>query len=102
MVDIIESIERDERAMERIASALEVLASNSTEYVKLCRERMNKEFPSKREPRDAIVTQRKSDEDRLREEQGQTGEATAREWTETPDEWIGQRERTVISRKGSQ
>lgn len=45
-VDILESIERDERAMERIASALE-------RWVTLQEQRFAKEFPEPRVKRDA-------------------------------------------------
>jgi len=93
MVDILASIERDERAMERIAAAMESIADSYTAMYKLMAEGLDKVFPPKHEPRDAIVTRLLSDEDRLKASQGATGEATIEQWTE-----LGPRERELVEK----
>ncbi len=76
-----EQSERLVRAFERLASAAEKLLAV--------------QFPSRGEPRDAIVTTVKSEEDELRESLGDTGEETIEEWTS-----IGRREREFLEREG--
>lgn len=68
---------------ERYIAALESIAKNFARYVS-CR------FPErKREVTDATVTRIPSDEDRLREELGDTGESTT-------EEWLGLREKAFV------
>ena len=102
MVDILEGMERDERAMERIACAFEVVADTLVAMHKLQVQRLEKEFPPKHEPRDSIVTRIPTSEELLRRSQGQTGEESTEEWMQLD---IGPRERELLKResgKGSE
>jgi hypothetical protein len=83
-----ESIERDERAMERLASAAELIASNLTLFVRLLNQWYERTYPVKGPVTDATITRIPTAEDKLRQEQGDTGEKTV-------EEWIGPRERVL-------
>jgi hypothetical protein len=85
MVDILQGIEQDERAMEQIAFALTRIAT-------IMEKRFEREFPT-RSPRDSTVTKLPTDLDRLRASQGSTGEQTTEEWMQ-----LGPRERELIAR----
>jgi len=87
-VDIIAAMEKDERAMERMASAFEVIADTLTAWYKLEQQRFEKQFPVKPDARDATITRIPSREDALKEDQGASEEPT--------DEWIGLREQELI------
>jgi len=76
-----ETEERLTVAFERIADALVRLAT-------LSENRYVRDFPTKKAPQDVTLTRVPNEEDRLREDQGDTGE--------TLEEWIGIREKTVI------
>ena len=54
----------------------------------------NRKYPPRRPVRDVDITYVKTEEEKLLEEQGQTGEATLREWTD-----IGPREQAVLERE---
>jgi hypothetical protein len=84
MTDIMDALERDERAMERIAAAMEAIAESLVALYKLQEARFDKEFPVKREPQDATVTHVPTSEDELKASQGAS--------SETLEEWIGPRE----------
>jgi hypothetical protein len=90
MVDILASIEADERAMARIATALEIIAGAFSSWYNLESQRLKKEFPPKHEPRESTFTRIPTAEDRLRAAQGATGESIE-EWMQ-----IGPRERELI------
>ena len=57
----------------------------------------NRKYPAKREPRDVDITYIKTEEEQLREDQGDTGEATVEQWTT-----IGPREQEVLEREERQ
>lgn len=86
MVDILAGIEEDERAMERIATAL-------TRIAIVMEARLANEFPPKHAPRESTFSRIPSSEDRLKAAQGSTGEATIEEWTE-----LGPRERELVEK----
>ena len=83
-----DSMHREERAVR----ALEGIADALTSWVKLEQARFEKEYPVK-VSKDVTITKIPSDEDRLRESLGDTGEPLA-EWLD-----IGDREREVIKKK---
>lgn len=56
----------------------------------------NQAYPVRKEPRDAELTHLKTDEEILREEQGQTGERTITDWTS-----LGPRERAFIEKEAA-
>lgn len=81
--------ERNTQAWEAIAAALGGIAKTlELEY--------QRKYPAKKAPRDADVTYLKTEEEELREEQGQTGEKTVSEWTS-----IGPREKAFLDREKS-
>jgi len=90
-VDLLQAMERDERAMERLASASEVIAENVTLVVKLLARVVEHEYPVRTQPRDAVVTHIPGPEDELRASQGASEEST--------EDWIGLREREILERK---
>jgi hypothetical protein len=92
MVDILKAMEEDDRAMQRMASAFEVIADTLTAMYNLQQARFDKDFPSKPQVREALVTKIKSDEDVLRESQGSTGESDE-QWLD-----IGEREREFLKK----
>lgn len=73
---------------ERACLALEGIATALTEWVKIEAQRFEKEYPPKREPREALVTYIPTEEEELQRDQGASGESQ--------DEWIGLREREVL------
>lgn len=79
-----ESLDRDTRAMERLADSFEMIA-------KLLAQFYEKMYPPKHEPRDVTLTHIPTQEDRIKEAQGSTSETT--------DEWldIGPREREYLT-----
>jgi hypothetical protein len=81
-----EAGKREERAvlaLEKLADALTVLATLSQRVV-------DRDYPVRTEPRDATITRIPTTEDRLRADQGATGE-TEEEWLE-----LGPRERELL------
>ena len=82
---------------ERAVRAFEDIAEALTSWVKLCQQRFEKEYPVK-EPREAVVTHVKSEEERLRESQGATGEPIE-QWGELNDDDLGPRERELLKKK---
>jgi hypothetical protein len=81
--DLIESFDRDTRAMERLATAFEAIALTLAQFY-------DKMYPPKHEPRDVTLTRIPTEEDKIREAQGSTQETT--------DQWldIGPRERALL------
>lgn len=69
------------------------IASALTDMVILMRERLEKEFPAKAQPRDVILTSVPTEEEELRESQGSTGEPLDK-WTS-----LGPREREFEERE---
>ena len=51
-------------------------------------------YPAKKAPAEPTITYIPTDEERLKEEQGQTGEATTAEWTS-----LGPRERAFVEKE---
>jgi len=92
-LDIEEMAARDERSMERIASALSMMALSFTTCVTLLQRVLDHDYPAKREARDVDLTHIPSDQDKLLEDLGATDEPL--------DEWIGLREQQVLD-QGSQ
>jgi hypothetical protein len=92
-MEIMESVERDERAMERIATAMESIADSYVAIYKLMAEGLEKFFPSKHEPRESTVTRLPNEEDRLRASLGSTGEQTNEDWMQ-----LGPREREFVEK----
>jgi hypothetical protein len=80
-MDLEESIAADERAMDKIATAL-------TRIAIVMEKRFEKEYPVKAKVQDATITYIPSDEEKLQESQGVTGESD--------EEWIGLHEREVL------
>ena len=81
--DLSESLDRDTRAMERLADSFERITDLMAKFY-------DKMYPAKHEPRDVTLTRIPTEEDKIREAQGATEETT--------DEWldIGPRERAFI------
>lgn len=92
-VDILDTMMRDENSMERMAAAFETIADTVVAMYKLQEQRFDKEYPSKPTPKDATVTRIASDEDKLREDLGDTGEPL--------EDWVGPRERELQKSKKS-
>lgn len=72
-------------ALERVGEALRDMAASMHLTYLLERERFSKQYPEKKEIRDALVTHPQTDEEKIRESQGDSDETDA--------EWVGQRER---------
>jgi len=92
-VDIEQQMARDERAMERIATAVESIADSLADWCKLSQARFDKKYPVKANVRDATITRTPSDEDKLLESLGGTNEPL--------EEWVGLREQEVIASEAS-
>ena len=92
MANITEGMEEDARAMERIASVFEVVADTLVAMLNLQQQRFDREYPA-RNKRDAVVTHLPTEEEKLKQEQGQTDESL--------DEWmsLGPRERMLVGAK---
>jgi hypothetical protein len=80
-----EAIDRDTRAMERLADSFEMIA-------KLMAQFFDKMYPPSHEPRDVTLTRLPDTIDRIKEDQGASEESTE-EWLD-----LGPREREVIER----
>jgi len=93
-LDIEQQMARDERAMERIAATLESIAESVAAWCILSQARFDREYPAKREPRDADITRVPSAEDKLLESLGATDEPL--------EEWVGLREQQVVLEKIAQ
>ena len=81
--DIEEGIDKDDRDMQRMATAFERIANTLAQFY-------NKMYPPKHEPGDVTLTHIATEEDKIREAQGATEETT--------DQWldIGPRERALL------
>jgi hypothetical protein len=77
---------------DRLLSALEMIGGAMVSIAKTMELDYQKKWPSKPVPREAEVTYVKTGEEELREDQGQTGEATVEDWTS-----LGPRERAFIA-----
>lgn len=87
--------ENELMAVERIASAFEVIADTLTAWFKLEVQRFEKQWPVRREPRDAEITTSPDPEEQLKKDQGASEERI--------EEWIGLREQEFIrSTEGSE
>lgn len=71
-----------------IATALRDIAVSMHLSYQLERERYERQYPDKKEVREALITHRQTEEERIRETQGATGESD--------EEWIGRRESQVV------
>jgi len=92
-IDLMESLERDQSAFERMARSMEDIRDVLTHWVNIEQKRFDKEYPAKREPKDATITHIPTAEDRLKEEQGASEEPI--------EEWTGLREQEFIARQRS-
>ena len=68
-----------ERLLERFVVAAESIAANLERLYSLESKRLEYEYPPKHEPSEPIITKLPTEEDRLREEQGETDE-TLEDW----------------------
>jgi hypothetical protein len=84
--ELAESIERDTRAMERIAAAFERIADQLAQFYE-------KMYPPKHDPGDVTLTKLKGPVDLIKEAQGAAPEETTEEWLD-----IGPREREFDER----
>lgn len=75
---------------ERISASLEKIAEALTRLAVVAEHAAYRQFPIKREAEDATITRLPTDEDKLRESLGDTGE--------TFDEWIGLREQELLDK----
>jgi hypothetical protein len=82
---------RKVEALEGIGTALRNMAASMHLNYLLERDRFMKEYPLKGEVKDATITRRQTEEEKLREEQGDTDESDA--------DWTGQRERAYTEAK---
>lgn len=82
--------EREVVAFEGIGAALITICAAMVMRNEIEQAWFDKKYPVRGEVRDAEVTHLKTEEERLREEQGDTGE--------TDEEWIGSREAGLIKR----
>lgn len=78
----------DDNREERLTLAFERIADSLVKLATLSENRFDKDFPAKKVPQDVTLTRIPNEEDRIREDQGDTGE--------TLEEWIGIREKAVI------
>lgn len=88
-----EALDRDTRAMERLADAFEMIA-------KLMAQFYDKMYPPKDEPRDVTLTRLPDTVDRIRQDQGASEETTER-WLRLDEEEIGPREKEFIESEAS-
>jgi hypothetical protein len=79
---------------ERVIRSLELLVGAMQSIAKTMELDYNRKYPPKKEPRDVEITYVKTEEEQLREDQGDTGEQTLQDWTS-----IGPRERQIIERE---
>lgn len=96
-IDLEKSIDEDARAMERIASAFEVIADTLTAWYKLEQHRFDIEHPPKHEPRDVQLSRVPDTIDKLKESQG-ASEETTEDWLTN----VGPREREFIRSQESE
>ncbi len=89
-MDIIEQMEKDERAMERIAASLEHISKSLATWLILAQARFEKEYPLKREVRDADITRVPSERDKLLESLGASNEPL--------EDWVGLREQELLDK----
>ena len=85
--EIGDSIDADERAMEKLARSMERIAT-------VMENRYAQEYPEKRDVRDATITRIPNEEDRIRENHGASSQPL--------EEWInelGPREREVLGKE---
>lgn len=85
----IEIRDREIEAFEHIAEALNTIGRVMAASMLLEQKRFDKEYPEKGEVRYATVTHRQTEEERLREAQGQSDESD--------EEWRGRRETEAIA-----
>ena len=84
----------DDNREERLTLAFERIADSLVKLATLSENRFDKEYPAKKVPLDVTLTRIPNEEDRIREDQGATGEPL--------EEWIGIREKEVIERAKQQ
>lgn len=83
----------DARDELRAVDALEVIGKSLARLADVAENHFNKRYPVKREAPEVTVTHVPNEEDRIREAQGDTGEATV-------EEWIGNREGRFLQEIG--
>lgn len=79
---------------ERIATALELIGDSLAAIAKVVERESQVKYPPKKAPTEPTITHILTDEERLREEQGQTGESTTEDWTS-----LGPRERAFVKKE---
>lgn len=99
--------DQDERivaAIEKIADAYDFMAGSLEAIATTIAQHHAKTFPSRRTPAEATISRVPTDEDKLKETQGATGE-TLKDWTTLDEEEeIGPREKAWLEKhpEGSQ
>ncbi len=79
---------------ERLVRAFETLSGSVTSIAKTLELDYQRKYPPKREPKDVDVTYLKSEEEQLRESQGDTGEGKTEDWLS-----LGPRERAFAEKE---
>ena len=79
---------------ERLAGALELIGTALGLIAKIMERDSYLKYPEKKPPTEPTVTYIPTDEERLKEDQGQTGESTTQEWTS-----LGPRERAFAEKE---
>lgn len=81
---------------ERLALAFEAIAESLAAIATVLERESALKYPYKKAPREPLITYIPTDEERLKQDQGQTGEATTAEWTT-----LGPRERAFVEKEKS-
>ena len=89
-------MERDERALEKAASALERIGVALTRIAKIMEDKYNKEYPEKRVVREATLTTVRTPAQEDLEESIQGSERTVEQWKD-----IGPREQEFVDKEKS-
>lgn len=85
-----------EEQEERLVAAFEQIATALTGIHDTEEKQFGKQWPERREVREAVYSRIPTEEDRIREEQGASG-GSLKEWLTPPeDEPIGERERAFL------
>jgi len=88
--------EWDSGHIERLTVAFESIAESLFTIATLREREYDMKYPQKKGPSEPTITYIPTDEERLKEEQGQTGERTTEDWTS-----LGPRERAFVKKEKS-
>ena len=84
-----------EEQEERLVAAFEQIATALTGIHDTEEKQFGKQWPERKQVREAVYSRVPTAEDRIREEQGASG-GSLEEWLTPPDEPIGERERAFL------